>query len=140
MEYKFSDSRPATEKEKKYYTTSTGERLNLTWKPSIIDRLYKEYIEIQLKVYEGYDNYVKMLDEMKKKSEISEEDKQAIADYVDMIDLYEQKCYLIILTALKANDIIKDEDWLETLVSEEKDMIVRLIMDIPEQDFKTKKK
>lgn len=140
MEYKFSDSRPATEKEKKYYVTSAGEKINLTWKPAIIDKLYKEYIEIQLKVYEGYEGYVKMLDEMKKKSEISEEDKQAIADYVDMIDLYKQKCYLIILTALKANDIIKDEDWLETLVSEEKDMIVRLIMDIPEQDFKTKKK
>jgi hypothetical protein len=139
MEYKFSDSKIFTEKEKKYYIASNGDKLDFTWKPSIIDKLYKEYVEVQMKVFEGYKSYVAMIESAKKASNVTDADKQAIYDYSELIDQYKIKSHSIIIASLRANNIQKEESYLENLLSEEKDIMIRLIMDIP-SDFDIKKK
>lgn len=129
MEYKFENSRLYTEKEKKYYTTSMGEKVEFTWKPTIIDLLFKEYTDIQLKISEGYDRYVSFVNELKKKNSVSEEDKAYLKDYMSMIEDLEEKGNLIIITTLKQNKIEKDNNWIKQYSTEEKHLMIDIIMD-----------
>lgn len=129
MEFKFQDSHVYTEKEKKYYTTSLGERVDFTWKPAILDLLFKEYSEIQAEIYNGQQGYIEFLNALRKKNKVDPEDEATIKAQIDLIANLHEKGDLIIITALKANGIEKTPDWLTQFPEEERSLMIRLIMD-----------
>ena len=140
MEFKFSDSKVFTEKEKKIYTTVNGEKIDLTWKPSIIDRLYKEYTEMLFEIKKQYPVHLEKL-ERAKKGNIKPEDTEFIEKFSELIENYRNKFNQILIAAMKANGREIDDKWIESnLVVEEKDLIIQIIMDIHQDQFSLKKK
>lgn len=140
MDFKFSDSRVFTDKEKKYYTTTKGQKLDLTWKPTIIDRLYKEYTELLFDIKKMYPIQLATLERVKK-GDVSEEDTDFIENFANKIDEYRNKFDQILIAALKANGLEVNSEWIEeNLVVEEKDIILQIIMDIYQEQFNLKKK
>ena len=141
MEYKFSDAKLFTEKERKIYTTASGEKLDLTWHPSIVDSLYREYTELLAKVGQDYALFQTNL-EIAKTTKLPDEQLKVITDYIELMDSFKSKGYQIIMAALKANGREVDDKWLDAnLLAEEKELLVQLIMDISDNFIlKTKKK
>ena len=140
MEFKFSDSKVFTEKEKKIYTTVNGEKIDLTWKPSIIDRLYKEYTEMLFEIKKQYPVHLEKL-ERAKKGNIKPEDTEFIEKFSELIENYRNKFNQILIASMKANGREIDDEWIESnLVVEEKDLIIQIIMDIHQDQFSLKKK
>lgn len=138
MKYSFKESKVFLEKDKRLYTTSGGIELDLTWKPSIIDKLYKEYATIQAKVV---DEYPRLQEGLQLLKQGKPEGTEYVTKYMAINDEYRSKEIEIIITALKANDMDVDEKWiLENLVNDETSIIVSIIMGIEESIFADAKK
>lgn len=140
MEFKFSDSKVFTDKEKKIYTTVNGVKLDLTWKPAIIDRLYSEYTVLLFDIKEMYAKQIETLEKIKK-GKNTDQDTAFIESFANKIEEYRNKFNQIVIAALKANGTEVTSQWIEdNLLVEEKDLIVQIIMDIHQEQFNIKKK
>ena len=133
MEYNFSNSKIFTQKDKKFYTTKSGEKLELTWKPAIIDKIYREYIDCQFKLSTEIEKYKSVL----KEKDLSPDNREFITEFLENLDEYKNKGYQIIIAALRANGKDFTDEWIDTnLLAEEKELIVQIIMDQAEALFK----
>ncbi len=134
MDYNFTGSRVFTEKEKKIYTTLGGVKLDLTWRPSIIDRYYKEYVDAKYELSTGLDKFQETLNALRKDG--TPDTENIMKDYLAAIDAWKNIGYKIILAAFKANNQEYDETFIDTsLTSEEKELVISIIMDVGNEQF-----
>lgn len=133
MDYSFAGSKVFTEKEKKIYTTLSGVKLDLTWRPSIIDKYYKEYVDAKYELTVGYQKFSDTLTALKSGTP---DEADIMKKYLADIDNFKNIGYKIILAAFKANKQDYDETFIDTsLTSEEKELVIFIIMDIANEQF-----